>query len=135
MDSNSIYSNGVVTVTRAMFRVGSTQFPIRNIASIQILYDDPDRGGPQLFIIVGFLFIVVPIWSFFRAGNNDYGLLIFALAGILMFVIGILWWRSQKKTYHIEVESGGSKSRAYSSTNHVEIIKINQAINSALEAH
>jgi hypothetical protein len=136
MGSTSIYSSGIVTITRAMFKVGSTQFPIRNITSVQILYENPNRGGPQFFIIVGAILAFLSAKSFFDGDGLRGELLVYVLlGGIALFVIGLLWWRSQKKTYYIEVETGGNISRAYSSTDHVEIIRINQAINTALEAH
>jgi Family of unknown function (DUF6232) len=117
MDTNIFYEDGLVKVTRSMFEAGSTQFPIRNIGSVRTLTEPPSRKGPLICIGLGVLLIAA------------YGL------GLLMIAAGIYWWISQKTLYYIIVVSGGSESRAYSSTDSTTIRKIQSAINQALELH
>ncbi|MFN5854653.1 MAG: DUF6232 family protein [Pseudanabaenaceae cyanobacterium] len=116
MEANVFYDDGTVKVTRTLFEAGSTQFPIRNIASVQIFAENPERKGPIICIVVGVLLLA-------------------AFVGILIIAAGIYWWISQKTIYWIEVYSGGSKSRAYGSPDIDTIRKIQSAINQALELH
>lgn len=117
MDTNIFYEDGLVKVTRSMFEAGSTQFPIRNIGSVRTLTEQPSRKGPIICICVGVLLIAA------------------AGLGLLLIGAGIYWWISQKTLYYIIVVSGGSESRAYSSTDSTTIRKIQSAINQALELH
>jgi len=117
MDANVFYQDDFVKVTRSLFEAGSTQFPIRNIASVQIFTENPERKGPIICILVGLLLTAAK------------GI------GLIGIAVGIFWWISQKTVYWIEVNSGGSKSRAYGSPDIDTIRKIQSAINSALELH
>lgn len=117
MEANVFYDDGAVRVTRSLFEAGSTQFPIRNIASVQIFTEQPNRKSPIICIAVGVLLV---------AANG---------IGLIGIIGGILWWMSQKTIYWIEVNSGGAKSRAYGSPDVDIIRKIQSAINSALELH
>jgi hypothetical protein len=117
MDTNTFYDDGSIRVTRSLFEAGSTQFPIRNIASVQVFTESPNRQGPIVCIVLGVLLI---------AANG---------IGLIGIIIGVLWWMAQKTTYWIEVNSGGSKSRACSSPDIDTIRKIQSAINSALDLH
>lgn len=137
MDLGAIYSNGSVTVTRSIFRVGGTQFPIRNITSIQITYEDPNREGSSFLIFLGAVLVFIPVWRFFmdKAPLNGTGMAEALFGGSLMILLGILWFKSQRRIYYIEVNTGGNTCRAYSSVDYREIIKINSAINTAIEAY
>lgn len=117
MDANIFYDDGAVRVTRSLFEAGNTQFPIRNIASVQIFTESPNRKGPIICIVVGVLLV---------AANG---------IGLIGLIGGIFWWISQKTIYWIEVNSGGAKSRAYGSADIDIIRKIQSAINSALDLH
>ncbi|MBZ8179746.1 DUF6232 family protein [Oscillatoria salina] len=117
MADSIFYDNGVVRVTRNMFEVPSTQFPIRNIAAVKTLIENPSRKGPIICIVLGVFLLIF------------YGL------GLLLIGLGIWWWRSQKSTYWIVVVSGGSESRAYASTDFKQIREIQSAVNSALSQH
>jgi len=117
MEANVFYDDGAVRVTRSLFEAGSTQFPIRNIASVQIFTEQPSRKGPIICMAVGVLLL------------GAYGL------GLIGIIGGVLWWMSQKTIYYIDVHSGGAKSRAYGSPDVDAIRKIQSAINSALELH
>ena len=117
MDTNVFYEDSAVKVTRTMFDAGNTQFPIRNIGSVQVIPESPNRKGPMICIGLGVLLL------------GAYGLGLIGVAG------GIYWWISQKTIYWIEVISGAGKSRAYSSPDSTTIRKIQSAINQALELH
>ncbi len=117
MDSNTFYDDGTVRVTRSLFEAGGTQFPIRNIGSVQVFTESPNRKGPIICIVIGVLLI---------AANG---------LGLIGIIVGVLWWINQKTIYWIDVNSGNSKSRACSSTDIDTIRKIQSAINSALDLH
>ena len=116
MDANVFYDDGIVRVTRSLFEAGSTQFPIRNIGSVRILTEEPNRKGPIICIILGVVLLA-------------------AFVGIILIAAGIYWWSVQKNLYYIVVVSGASESRAYFSPDMDTIRKIQSAINSALELH
>ncbi len=116
MDTNVFYEDDLVKVTRTMFEAGSTQFPIRNISSVQVILESPSRKGPIICICVGVLLLA-------------------AVVGIFLIAAGVYWWTTQKNIYWIEVASGLGKSRAYSSPDQNTIRKIQSAINQALELH
>jgi hypothetical protein len=111
------FDNGIVKVSRTVFEVPGTQYPIRNIGAVKTSTEKPNRKGPIILCIVGFFLIPV------------YGL------GLLIIGLGIWLWISQKPTYWIVVMSAGTESKAYCSSNMDEIIQIQSAINSALLEH
>lgn len=78
MDTNIFYEDGLIKVTRTMFDAGSTQFPIRNIGSVQVILESPSRKGPIICIGVGVLLIAA------------------AGLGLLLIAAGIYWWTTQK---------------------------------------
>ncbi|MGK7901449.1 MAG: DUF6232 family protein [Hormoscilla sp.] len=110
------YNNGVVRVTRTLFEVPGTQFPIRNIAAVKTRKINPDRKGPIVCIIIG----VVTLAAF---------------VGILLIIGGIWWLVSQKPTYWLIVVSGGSDLEAYASNDATQIREIQSAVNAALAQH
>jgi hypothetical protein len=113
----TFFDNGVVKVTRNMFEVPRTQYPIRNIGAVKTMVEEPNRTGPIICCVVGFSLITA------------YGL------GLLIIALGIYWWKSQKPRYWIIVISAGTESKAYDSSNQSEIREIQSAINSALAEH
>lgn len=114
MDANVFYDDGTVKVTRNMFEVPGTQFPIRNLGSVKTRTLPPNRKGPIICIVVGVLLIAA------------------AGLGLIGIGLGIWWWMSQKNAYLILVMSGGKEERAYSSLDSDTILKIQSAINQAL---
>lgn len=111
------FDNGIVKVSRTVFEVPGTQYPIRNIGAVKTDTKKPNRKGPIICCIVGFLLIPAR------------GL------GLLIIGAGIWWWISQKTIYKIIVISAGTESQAYSSYNMNEIMQIQSAVNSALLEH
>jgi hypothetical protein len=109
-----IFDNGVVKVTKTIFQVPGTQYPIRNIGAVRTRLEKPSRKGPIICCIIGFFLIAA------------YGL------GFLIIGLGIWWWMSQKPMYYIIVSSAGTDSEAYCSSNMNEIMQIQEAINSAI---
>ena len=114
MRESLFYDNGGVRVTKTMFEVPGTQFPIRNIGAVKTRVLNPDRRGPIICIVIGFFFIAA------------YGL------GLLLMGLGIWWWMSQKPGHCIVVVSGGSDVEAYGSQDASQIREIQSAINAAL---
>ena len=108
------YDNGAIRVTKVMFEVPGTQFPIRNIGAVNTITIPPERKGPIICVVVGIFLI---------AANG---------LGLIGIIAGVLWWISQKTLYVIQVISGGSTQRAYSSHNLDEIREIHLAVNSAI---
>jgi hypothetical protein len=73
MVSSLFYDKGGVRITKTIFEVLSgTQYQIKNIDSVSILKEDPNRKGPLICILVGvlllaayglgFIFIGLGIW-------------------------------------------------------------------------
>jgi hypothetical protein len=108
------YDNGEIKVTKVMFQVPGTQFPIRNIGAVNTVSITPERKGPIICIVVGIFLI---------AANG---------LGLIGIIAGVLWWISQKTLYVIQVISGGATQKAYASYNADEIREIQSAVNSAI---
>lgn len=116
MVDSLFYDNGVVKVTRNMFEVPGTQFPIRNIGAVKTLVVDPSRQGPIICIVIGVITLAAGV-------------------GILLIGLGIWWWISQKPMYCIMVVSGGSETKAYGCKDANQIREIQSAINAAISQH
>ncbi|MBD1921130.1 hypothetical protein H6F77_08500 [Microcoleus sp. FACHB-831] len=116
MSEVAFYDNGIVKVTRTLFEVPGTQYPIRNIGAVKTSIETPSRTGPLICLVIGVILLV-------------------AYVGILVIALAILWSISQKPTYWIVVVSAGTESRAFSSRDPNQIREIQSAINAALSQH
>jgi hypothetical protein len=117
MNNVPFYDKGGVRITKGLFEVPSgRQFSIKNIDSVEMVTNKPNRKNPIICIVIGVLSIAF------------YGL------GIILIIAGILWWRFQKNIYSIFVTTAGTKGEAYHDYDINIIQEIRSALNAAIEA-
>jgi hypothetical protein len=116
MNTVPFYEKNSVRITRSLFEVPGTQFPIRNISAVRTNTILPNRQGPIICIIIGILSLPVFI-------------------GILIIPLGIYWWISQKNKYVIMLLTAGQDIEGYASIDIDEIREIQSALNAAIAQH
>jgi hypothetical protein len=117
MSEVPFYDRNGVRITRSLFEVPGTQFPVRNISAVKTTTIKPERKGSLICIVIGVFLIAA------------YGL------GLLLIGLGIFWWTSQKIKYVIMLITAGQDLEGYVSVNFDEIREIQSALNAAIAAH
>ena len=139
-----IYDDGVVRVSRSLFEVSGTQFPIRNIGAVKKFKTSPDRTVPIGLIGIGlgpymlgfllkFLFGSSNGWD--NAAWTRFMLHPYWWICLGFVTLGILTWRSQEVTYHILISSSGSDVEAFSTQNVNRFAEILVALDEAISQH
>jgi hypothetical protein len=139
-----IYDDGAVKVSRSLFEVSGTQFPIRNIGAVKRFQTSPDRSVPLLLIGIGLGPYVIGLLLKFLFGswenwdNTAWNSLMFNSYWWLWLgclTLGILIWRSQEVTYHLLITSSGSDIEAFSTQNMKRFLMILLALDEAISQH
>lgn len=110
-----------VTNTRVIIR--NTTYAMANIASVRAAVTKPSRNGPILFIVFGVLALLG------GGAGESAGI---AVLGLVIGVLGVLWWMVQKPTYHVRISSASGEVDALSSPGKEHIESVIQAINEAI---
>ena len=110
-----------ITGTRAIFN--TTTYSMANISSIRTAVTPPKRAGAILMIIIGLLMAIIGFSSSVAA---------LGVIGIVIVLLGILWFWKAASTYHIMITSASGEASALDSKNKEYIAKIGQAMNEAI---
>lgn len=112
----SLYEGQHVRVTKSVFEVPGTQFPIRNIGAVKVYNYEVKFWTFGKFLATVFL---TPAYGL--------GLLIPAYWALKKFVL-----KHPSRFFGIVVVSAGTESKAYESANSDEIHQIQKALNEAI---
>jgi len=118
-EETTFYSDNVgVRVTDRRLIIANATYAMANIASVKTGITYPNRTGPVLLVLIGVICLF--------AGRD-------ALAfGLVLGVVGVLWWMGQRSTYHVRISSASGEGDALSSARKDYIEGIIQAINEAI---
>lgn len=129
IDEVQLYSDSSISITTARVVVGSKVYAMRNITSVGIGSTPPSRNGAIVLLIIGAVAMAGSVGVFRDDKSAGIQVLLF---GIVATVVGILWFKSRKPTYHLVIGSASgeahnlhSKDLAYIRT---VVSKINDAI-------
>ena len=86
-----------------------------NITSVTPTEQKPNRIFPILLILVGVLLAVSRVY-----------------AGLVLSVIGIVWWKLQKTVYHVMLHTAGAETSALQSYQKRYVQKVVAALNDAI---
>jgi hypothetical protein len=110
-----------VTVTNARFILPKQTFAMSGITSVQDNEVKPSKIGPIIFILFGFIFLLVSNFS-------SYFLM---TLGVFMLIIGGNWL-VQKITYSIILHTASGEVKALTSENCAWISKVVRALNDSI---
>src|SRR5207253_10338894 len=115
MAEKTFFDYDGVRVTNARFIVDGQTFAMSNITSVTPLEQKPNRIIPALLILIGVLLAV----------GRIYG-------GLLLSVIGIVWWKLQKTVYHVMLHTAGAETSALQTYQKEYLQKVVAALNNAI---
>ena len=115
MDEKTFFQYEGVHITNARFVVDGQTFAMTNITSVKPLEKKPNRVWPILLIVLG----VLP------AINGTYG-------GLVISVIGGIWFAMQKTVYHVMLHTAGGESSALKTHQKDYLQKVVSALNNAI---
>jgi len=110
-----------ITGTRAIFH--NTTYSMANIASIRTAQVPPKRAGAIWTIIIGLALSIIGISANISA---------MTIIGIVVLLLGILWFWKASSEYHIMITSASGEASALKSRDKDYISKIAQAMNEAI---
>jgi uncharacterized membrane protein YvbJ len=132
-DSNrpeeTIYSDNRATVTTTRVIFGETTYALRNITSVRLVSTSPKSGCAVIFLILGILGLLASFAVFTE--NISQGIQVVIIAGI-MLMIGIVWLRSLKPTYHVSIATSSGENNALSAPDKAYIENIVKSVNDAI---
>lgn len=115
MDETTFFEYEGVRVTNTRFIVDGQTFAMNNITSVKPLEQKPNRLLPGLLIAIG----VLP------ALNGAYG-------GLVLSLIGGIWWAMQKTVYHIMLHTAGGETSALKTFQKEYLQRVVTALNNAI---
>jgi Family of unknown function (DUF6232) len=123
-DETSYYADQQgVRVTNKRVIVRDTTYSLANITSVSTTVEQPNLTGPILFILVGCL-------CFIAVASGNAGIL--PVLGVFLIVIGVIWYRGCKPTWHLRISSASGEATPLQSVDKQWIGSIAQAINEAM---
>ena len=116
--------NGI-TVTNSRFIVGNQTFAMRNVSSVQAVRYNASKGGSITLLTIGgvMLFIGFSVSGFW------------ALFGLLMIGLGILWLSKLRPTFSVILATTGGEVRALQSFDMAFINAVVAALNQSMISH
>ena len=124
-DETSFYSDQQgVTVTDKRVIVRNVTYALANITSVSTEVEQPNLSGPVLFVVIGVASLVL------FSANTQNGFLI--VVGLCLIVLGVIWYRGSKPTWHLKISSASGEATPLQSANEQWIRAIVQAINEAM---
>lgn len=115
MDEKTFFEYEGVRVTNTRFIVDGQTFAMNNITSVKPLEQKPNRLLPGLLIAIGVL----------SALNGAYG-------GLVLSLIGGVWWTMQKTVYHVMLHTAGGETSALKTFQREYLQKVVTALNNAI---
>lgn len=115
MDETTFFEYEGVRVTNTRFIVDGQTFAMNNITSVKPLEQKPNRLLPGLLMAIG----VLP------AFNGAYG-------GLVLSLIGAVWWAMQKTVYHVMLHTAGGETSALKTFQKEYLQKVVTALNNAI---
>jgi hypothetical protein len=115
-----------VRVTDKRVIVGNITYALANITSVSTAVEKPSLTGPILFIGIGILLLI---------GSASAQSGVTAFFGVLLLILGVVWYRGCKPTWHLKISSASGEATPLQSTNQQWISSIAQAINEAMIHH
>lgn len=124
-EETSFYSDQQgIRVTDKRVIIRNVTYALPNITSVSTEVDKPNLAGPILLIAIG----AACVLGFFE--NTQNGFLI--LVGICFIVLGGIWYRGCKPTWHLKISSASGESTPLQSVNEQWINAVARAINEAM---
>lgn len=111
----TLFQSGNVVVTNKRFMVGGKTIALAGVVSVSMMYTDPSRTAPIILLIIGLICLAFA-W----------------LLGVVLIILGALWLYSQKRVYHVVLESAAGSQEALSSKDEQYISDVVQALNDAI---
>lgn len=115
MDETTYFEHEGVKVTNARFVVDGQTFTMSNITSVKPLQKKPSRVTPIILIILG---VVAAVYG-------TYG-------GLVLSVVGAVWYAMQKTVYHIMLHTAGGETSALKTYQETYLQKVVTALNNAI---
>lgn len=115
MEEKTFLNEGGVTVTSSRFIVPEQTYAMSGITSVKNSTDYPKRTGPILVGLVGVWMLALANWY-----------------GAIPIVLCILWWISQKPTFHILLATSGGELKALSSGDAAFISRVVKSLSDAI---
>ena len=124
MDEKTFFNEGNVTVTNSRFIVPGQTYAMSGITSVSKWIQKPSLKWPLILILVGALFIIIPLF----AGGGA----LWYLIGIVLIGIGIFLLIRNKPVYSVILSSASGEADAINSKDEDFIDRIVQALNDAI---
>ena len=115
MEEKTFFQYEGVQVTNARFVVDGQTFAMNNVTSVKPLEKKPNRLGPVILVVLGLL----------PAINGEYG-------GLLVSLIGAVWFALQKTVYHVMLHTAGGETSALKTYQREYLDKVVAALNNAI---
>lgn len=112
-----------IKVTSARFIVKDTTYAMSGITSVKTAVKRPSKVGPLVTIVLGALGVLSGLTP---SGGG------FAFVGLMIALIGVLWFRGTCPTYTVWIATASGEKEAYENTNGAFVRKVVKAINDAI---
>ena len=129
MSENLIYTDNRVSISTSRIVIGSTTYPLRNIASVRMGFTPPHSGCAGVVIILGGLILLGGIAT---ARESLLGSLLIVGVGVLVGTLGFLCLRTLKATYSVLLINNSGEVKALESEDEVYLETIIESINNAI---
>ncbi len=125
-----LFESTGVSVTQARVTIGGTDYPVRNISAVSVEKKAASGCLPGVFIVPGLLIIA---YGGMMLANHHGGGAPLAI-GILLCVLGIIFFAVASPEYNLVFTSNSGRTVAYTTKSADEIMRIKAAINQAIDS-
>lgn len=136
MNEELILKDSKILVTTNQITIGATTYPTRNITSVKATYQEPSLGCAILCLLGAlFVLLITGIWIYIGIQEKEEvpaQVYLTAVGSLVVLVASIFWMRSQKRTYHITLETSAGSAQVLSSQNESYIDNVTAAIRKAI---
>ena len=125
----TLYTDNRVTVTTTRVIIGTTTYALRNVTSVKPISTSPNPGCAVILLIGGIIILLIALGVF----TQDIGVGLFlGVVGAAILGGAILWFRSLKATYHMQIASASGEAKALSSPDRAYIQKVVDSVKNAI---
>jgi hypothetical protein len=115
MPEKTFFDYDGVRVTSTRFIVDGQTYAMSNVTSVSAEVQTPNRIIPALLILGGLVLALSRIY-----------------AGLLLPIIGIIWWKLQKTIYHVTLHTAGIETSALQTHQKEYLQRVVRALNDAI---
>jgi Family of unknown function (DUF6232) len=123
VDEKTFFSSDGVTVTNARFLVDGQTFSMSNVTSVKAMEKKPNRLRPIGFSILGLIALA-------NAAHSGEALYVFL--GLILAVVGIVWYTKQHTIYHVMLHTSGGETSALKTHQRKYLDSVMNALNTAI---